>query len=117
MQALLNELWAVAGRRAPIRIHFDRAEEFLARRVVEKAGIHQTSTLGHGSDAAIFIGRADKFTNGAYADSRRNGRNTVVVSRLAAVTKEKNRITFLTIFSGFQTMVRFAMPMPVGILV
>ncbi|CAE7437089.1 RE1 [Symbiodinium sp. CCMP2592] len=170
VQAILNELSAVAGGKAPVRIHSDRAKEFLARRVVEefqKAGIHQTSTVGHDpaangvaernigllkqrvreflikgevpsrywpilfqeaarqqrdltlgrswqgqapypgdsvaikinnpgpldvrSEAAIFIGRADKFTNGAYVEVRRNGRNAVVVTRLPAVIKEPER--------------------------
>ena len=43
------------------------------------------------SEAAIFIGRADKFTNGAYVEVRRNGRNAAVVTWLPAVIKEPER--------------------------
>ena len=170
VRAILNELSAIAGGHAPVRIHSDRAKEFLAQRVVEEikgAGIHQTCTVGHDpaangvaernigllkqrvreflikgeapskywpilfqeaarqqrdltlgkswqgqvpypgdhvavkindpgpldvrSEAGIFLGRADRFTNGAYVEVRRNGRSTVVVSRLPAVTKEPER--------------------------
>ena len=169
VRAILNELSAIAGGHAPVRIHSDRAKEFLAQRVVEEikgAGIHQTCTVGHDpaangvaernigllkqrvreflikgeapskywpilfqeaarqqrdltlgkswqgqvpypgdhvavkindpgpldvrSEAGIFLGRADRFTN-AYVEVRRNGRSTVVVSRLPAVTKEPER--------------------------
>ena len=170
VRGILNELSAIAGGKAPVRIHSDRAKEFLARRVVDeiqKAGIHQTSTVGHDpaangvaernigllkqrvrefiikgeapskywpilfqeaarqqrdltlgkswqgqvpypgdhvavkindpgpldvrSEAGVFLGRADKFTHGAYVEVRRNGRNIVVVTRLPAVTKEPER--------------------------
>ena len=170
VRAILNELSAIAGGHAPVRIHSDRAKEFLAQRVVEEikgAGIHQTCTVGHDpaangvaernigllkqrvreflikgeapskywpilfqeaarqqrdltlgkswqgqvpypgdhvavkindpgpldvrSEAGIFLGRADRFTNGAYVEVRRNGRSTVVVSRLPAVIKEPER--------------------------
>eukprot|EP00439_Symbiodinium_sp_Y106_P001148 s3359_g1.t1 len=50
VRAILNELSAIAGGHAPVRIHSDRAKEFLAQRVVEEikgAGIHQTCTVGH----------------------------------------------------------------------
>ena len=50
VRAILNELSAIAGGHAPVRIHSDRAKEFLARRIVEEikgAGIHQTCTVGH----------------------------------------------------------------------
>ncbi|CAE7683986.1 unnamed protein product [Symbiodinium sp. CCMP2592] len=99
VQAILNELSAVAGGKVPVRIHSDRAKEFLARRVVEElqkatASRSRSTTrvlLDVRSEAAIFIGRADKFTNGAYVEVRRNGRNAVVVTRLPAVIKEPER--------------------------
>ena len=61
--SILNELYAIVGQRGVVRLHSDRAKEFLAAKVVEhlsEAGVHQTTTSGHDPAANGLVERMVK---------------------------------------------------------
>ena len=178
--SILSELYALVGQKGVVRIHSDRAKEFLAKNVsqhLNEAGLHQTTTSGHDpaanglaermvgllkekvreflvkgsvhvtywpylfgeaarvyrdqtlgkswqgelpypgeavavkvidpaplearAEPGVFLGRADAATNGAFVQVVRNGKPTVILTRLPALLKKTSeRWRTFTTFSG-----------------